>query len=195
LGYRKEKKRKYKPQTGWSEKLKSRWRSRYPVLLFLGLFALLMGVFYIILLSQWFTVHINPYILSANANLSVMLLNLFGQQTQAFSETIFSQSFSISIARGCDAIEAMGLFSCALLAFPARWKAKVTGLIIGIVLLFVLNIIRIVSLFLAGVYYPSLFDMIHLEVWQVIFILIALVLWMIWLRYVALPGKPNEDAK
>jgi exosortase/archaeosortase family protein len=91
---------------------------------------------------------------------------------------IFSPAFSISIARGCDAIEAMALFASALLAFPARWRPKLIGLLGGIVALFLLNIIRIVTLFLTGVYFPKAFEIMHLDVWQALFLLFAVGLWI-----------------
>ena len=195
MGYRKEKKQKNQATTNLLSKLSTGWQSRYPVLLFVGGFALLMGVFYIVYLSHWFNMHIQPLILSVNASLSSRLLNLFAQNTQVISSTIYSPVFSVSIALGCDGVEAMALFSCALLAFPSKWKAKIIGLAVGISFLFILNILRVVTLFFTGVYYPRAFEVMHIEVWQVIFILLALVLWMLWLRYVVLPVNPANDAK
>jgi len=42
--------------------------------------------------------------------------------TTAVKERVTSSSFSISIAKGCDAMEAMALYASALLTFPAKWK-------------------------------------------------------------------------
>ena len=70
----------------------------------------------------------------------------------------------------------------ALLAFPAGWKNKIIGLFAGIFLLFILNLIRIITLFLAGIYYPKAFDLLHVEVWQVLFILAAVGLWIFFIQ-------------
>ena len=110
-------------------------------------------------------------------------LNLFGMGTTASGGMISSPRFSVNIARGCDAIEAMALFAIALLTFPARWIYKLTGLLTGIALLFSLNILRIVSLFLTGIWFPSAFEMMHVEVWQVVFIVFAIALWIFWIRW------------
>jgi len=70
----------------------------------------------------------------------------------------------------------MALFVAAIVSFPAILKKKIIGIIIGLMIIFLLNIIRIIALFLTGTYMPSLFKVIHIGVWQVIFILIALAL-------------------
>jgi exosortase H (IPTLxxWG-CTERM-specific) len=163
--------------------LKKRWKSSLPILLFVGGFGLLMGLFYAFWLSSWFTLHINPKIASFNASLSSRILSLLGQKTSSSGELIFSSSYSISVARGCDGIEAMAIFVCALLAFPMAWRKKILGVVIGVLILFVLNLIRIVSLFLVGVYYPSIFELMHVEIWQGIFILVSVSLWLMWIYF------------
>jgi exosortase/archaeosortase family protein len=142
--------------------------------------------------SEWFNSHINPKITAINAFLSSKILNLLGQGTSSGGETIFSPAFSISVARGCDGVEAMAIFAAALLSFPIPWRKKIPGVFIGIFLLFLLNLIRIVSLFLTGVYYPSLSEVMHTEVWQVVFILAAVALWAAWI-YRSTKAKGNES--
>ncbi len=80
-------------------------------------------------------------------------------------------------------MEPMALYIAGIVAFPALLKKKFTGLIVGLLVIFFLNIVRIVALFLTGIYMPSLFEAMHVEVWQVIFILVAIALWFIWLRW------------
>ena len=109
-------------------------------------------------------------------------MNVFGQQTTTNNEFINSSQYSISIARGCDAIEAMALFLSTTLAFPMNWKRKLLGIASGIGILFVLNLIRIVTLFFAGTYKPDIFEVLHVQIWPVIIILIATLLWIVIIR-------------
>jgi len=146
-------------------------------------FAVLMILFYIFWLSGYCQNNIQPAIVSVNARLSSSILNIFGIKTTAVNEHISSPSFSVSIAKGCDAMEAMALFASALLAFPAKWKYKLSGFFAGIAILFMLNIARIISLFLTGLYFPKAFEIMHVEVWQVLFILFAVGLWIFWIRW------------
>ena len=152
-----------------------------PVFIFVGVFILLMVLFYVLWLSPWFTNHINPKITSLNAWISAKLLHLFGQAASSNGQIIFSSAFSISVARGCDGVEAMAIFSSAIIAFPLPWKRKLYGVLLGVSLLFLLNVVRIVSLFLVGVHYPSIFELMHVEVWQGIFILVSVGMWLGWI--------------
>ena len=191
----KQKKQKKKQNTSLSEKFRKGWKSRYPVQIFVAVFALLMGGFYLL----WFNDKIHTTFFEPltyfYARWSSKILNLFNYGTQVFDATIFSSAFSISIKRGCDAIEGIALFVCAVLAFPSSFKNKLVGLAFGIAALFLLNFIRIISLFMIGISYPSLFELMHWEVWQVIFIIVALILWLLWMRYIALRVKPATDAQ
>lgn len=49
--------------------------------------------------------------------------------------------------------------------------------------LFALNVGRIVSLFLTGIYFPKAFNVMHVEVWQVLFIIFAIGLWIFWIKW------------
>jgi len=97
--------------------------------------------------------------------------------------SISSPAFSVTVDPGCDGIEPIALFVCAVLAFPARFVRKIPGIIAGTLLLAALNFVRVVSLFLIGVYFPRAFAAAHLEVWQAMFILFAVVFWILWLLW------------
>ncbi|MEI6682987.1 MAG: exosortase H [Bacteroidota bacterium] len=163
--------------------VRSQWMQKRPVLLFVGAFAVLMILFYIGMITDFFQLGIQPHIVALNSSLSSFFLNLFGMKTTANKEIIASSSFSISVARGCDGVEAMALFATALLAFPAKWKYKIPGVFGGLAILFTLNIVRIISLFLIGSRYPKLFEFMHVEVWQAVFIIVAIGLWIFWIKW------------
>lgn len=159
------------------------WRRKYPVVFFLLTFSLLIIIFYIIYLNPWVQDKIfNPWV-NFNAYLSGKVLNLLGQRTTTYLDTISSVRASVSVKKGCDAMEPIALFVAGILAFPAHWKKKAIGLAVGLLVIFVLNIIRIVALFLTSIYHPDLFGVMHIEVWQVIFILVAIATWFLWLRW------------
>jgi exosortase H (IPTLxxWG-CTERM-specific) len=163
--------------------LRKNWREKLPVIFFVLGFAVLMILFYIFWLSDFSQNIIQPKVVSVNAKLSSLILNIFGMRTKADQALLSSSAFSVSIARGCDAIEAMALYASALLSFPAGWRSKIAGFFVGIALLFVLNIARIISLFLTGIYFPKAFEIMHVEVWQVLFILFAIGMWIFWIKW------------
>ena len=156
-----------------------------PTLKFILFFIFLMILFYTVWLSSFFNKAINPFICNTYAFLGGKVLNIFQQGTTITKNVISSPYFSIAVNRGCDAIEASAIFVAALLAFPAKWKQKLKGLIKGLLILSVINLVRIVSLFFIGRYYPDFFEFVHVDIWQIIFIILALVLWLDWVKTIS----------
>ena len=183
LANKKKSKKNQRPDHSVIDKVKMEWAQKRPVLFFVLGFAGMMILFYSIWLSDFFEHRVTPHINGMNAKIASFILNLFGQGTHPDGYSIMSQKFSISIAMGCDAIEAMALFAVAVIAFPAKFKDKVVGLISGIVILYVLNQVRIISLYLVGIYFPKAFELMHVEVWQILFIIFAIGLWILWIKW------------
>jgi exosortase/archaeosortase family protein len=157
------------------------WAGKAPVLFFGlkfgGLIALLYGLLAIPAAEQLLYGY-----LKANAWASCGILDLLGQGTHVSDVTIASSAhpFAIAIRRGCDAVEPTWLLCAAILAFPGPWKRKFAGMLFGIVVLQVLNLMRIVSLYWIGSRFPALFPSMHLEVWPTLFILVAISLFVGW---------------
>ena len=64
-------------------------------------------------------------------------------------------------------------------------KAKAFGAALGLVALTLVNLVRIISLFLIGSAYPEYLEVAHLLVWQTAIILFAIVLWLLWVGRLA----------
>ena len=157
---------------------------RHPLLIFLLIFGILIAVFYVfIAFSSSYNETFVPWHHHLIAKVSGGLLDVLGQDTTVTDASISSPRFSVQIVRGCDAVEAIALFVCAVLAFPLPFLKKFTGMIVGILLLLILNLVRIVSLFMVGVYSPRIFVLMHLDVWQALFIFFALLFWILWLLW------------
>ena len=68
---------------------------------------------------------------------------------------------------------------------PSRWGRLAKFLVVaavlgGVIVRMVLNVIRIITLFLTRLHWPKAFDIMHVDVWQVMFILFAILLWALW---------------
>jgi exosortase/archaeosortase family protein len=141
-------------------------------------------MFYVfIAFSQFYIKRFVPWHHQLIAKVSGGMLTVLGQDITVADTSISSQMFSVQIVRGCDAVEAIALYVCAVLAFPLPFLKKLPGIIAGVLLLLVLNLVRVVSLFLIGVYSPTIFDMMHIDVWQALFIFLAVLLWILWLLW------------
>jgi exosortase/archaeosortase family protein len=58
-----------------------------------------------------------------------------------------------------------------------------------------INLLRIVSLFFVGVYYPNAFNMIHEGVWQAAFVVLAIVFWAVWVQWATRKDRERPDAQ
>lgn len=154
------------------------------------------GVFVLSIVSFWITNQdffnaIAQPILNVYAKISSFLINIFGYSTRASGELLISKSFSLEIRKGCDAIAPMLLYTFAILFFPTEFKNKPKAILFGLILLFALNLVRIVSLFFTKEFFPSLFGVMHTEVWQILFIAFTLFIWLRWLKNTAVKPVPN----
>jgi len=155
---------------------------RSPLIRFLGIFAAIMIVFYLIWWTPFFREHILYPWNGFNAMVSAWILKIFGFGTSAQDMIISGKGVALTIKEGCDAIEPAVLFAAAVMAFPAHWKKKLKGIAVGFTTLFGINLIRIISLFLIQKYWPAAFDFMHIQFWQVVFIILAVILWGLWMR-------------
>jgi exosortase/archaeosortase family protein len=106
--------------------------------------------------------------------------------------------YALSIVKTCDAMEANLLFLAAVLAFPAapapvkrRWPRKLLAALAGIAAISALNVARICSLYAVGIYYPSAFELFHIEVWPLLLIGAAAALFAVAARWLSRPAPPG----
>lgn len=108
------------------------------------------------------------------------VLNVFGAGVVIEGTDIVGTGFSISVVTACTGLFVTGLFITAVAAFPVSWHARLLGAVIGILGLFVLNVVRLASLFYIGTHWPSVLDIAHQLVWQSIVIVAAVSIWLFW---------------
>ena len=120
------------------------------------------------------------------------ILGLFGYEAAVSETVIHTPQFSIEIVRGCDAIEPAATYMAAVLASPVGLWPKLPGILIGTAAIMLINLIRIVSLFFVGVYYRSAFDVLHEDIWQAAFIVLAVGFWAIWVQWATRVRKDVE---
>ncbi|MCA1731985.1 MAG: exosortase H [Acidobacteria bacterium] len=111
---------------------------------------------------------------------SAVLLHAVGHEVTHTGTTLFSRTFAVDVRNGCNGVEAALILIAAILATPARWSAKLVGVIGGVVVLQAINLVRISSLYLLGYYNRALFDLFHSALWQVLIILIAVGIFVYW---------------
>jgi exosortase H (IPTLxxWG-CTERM-specific) len=130
------------------------------------------------------------------AHVSVWLMRLFDHSVVARENDILN-AFSgggIEIVAGCNGVEAVLILVSAVLAFPAPWKHKLIGILLGFLAIQALNLVRIISLYYLHEWSQIWFEWFHLYLWQALIILDALVFWLIWLRWLPRTPLPTTPA-
>jgi exosortase/archaeosortase family protein len=148
---------------------------------FLLVFVVLMAIYYAATTTSSMKDRFFPWYLDANAHASVVVLRAFSYpDVVQQGEAVVSPRGAISVARGCDAIEPSALFVSAVLASPVALGSRLLAAVVGTMLLLSINLVRIISLFLCAVHWKSAFNIMHLDVWQALFIFLAILFWALW---------------
>lgn len=121
------------------------------------------------------------------AQISAALIAPFDSGVIAYGKVLQFQDtgFAVSIEAGCNGVEATIVLIAAVVAFPASWKARFTVIVLGFLAIQVLNIARIISLFYLGNWDIDIFSWVHLYLWPALIMLDVLVVFIVYLRYLA----------
>jgi len=130
--------------------------------------------------SEIFRTHVEPESLRLSAQLAANVLSVFGERAISIGPAISSPRMSLLIGTGCDATLPLVVFVAAVLACPVGARRKATGILGGAALMLITNQVRIVSLYYASIHAPAAFDVLHRDVWQGAFVLIAVAGWSTW---------------
>ena len=106
---------------------------------------------------------------------------LLGIESFVASSYLTVKGFSIKIIIECTGLFAVFVFLACVLAYPTDFKKKLVGISAGFLVIYFLNIIRMLCLIFIGIWAPKYFDFVHVYLWEGVFIIVAIILWMIWL--------------
>jgi exosortase H (IPTLxxWG-CTERM-specific) len=136
--------------------------------------------------------HVILPLTTAIAQVSAWLMRLFDHTVIAHQDQIVNAftGAGIQIVAGCSGVEAVLILVSAVLAFPAPWKHKLAGVVLGFFAIQSLNLVRIISLYYLHQWNQVWFDWFHLYLWQALIVLDALVFWLIWLRWLPREREP-----
>ena len=87
-----------------------------------------------------------------------------GIDAQAVAASIKAPGGGLNILNGCEGTEVMFLLIAAFATVRLGWRQRLTGLVLGLVLIFALNQARILALFYAYRNQRRLFDLLHTTV-------------------------------
>jgi len=157
---------------------------------YLGLFLLFAVVLFAVYQFSEAT-HRFRYINAANAVICGRILGWVGVANQTTGTTVAIRTTNMEIISECSAIYVAILFTAGVLAFPTTWRARLRGLAFGLPCIFAINVLRLVSLGIVIQHRAALLPLFHEYLWQVLFVLVVAVLYLLWIeRFV-----PREGAR
>jgi exosortase/archaeosortase family protein len=94
------------------------------------------------------------------------------------------KAFPFIIVPECGAIPSMSIFVAAVIAFPCAFWRRLLGILLGVPVLYYVNVGRLVCLALIGAYDDSgqVFKFVHEYVWQGIFVIFVVIVWLVWVE-------------
>jgi exosortase family protein XrtM len=104
------------------------------------------------------------------------------QGAVADGSRVASPRGGIDIKRGCEGFEVVIILFAALIAYPAPIRWRLAGIAAGMAGIYVVNLVRIVSLYFVFVHAPERFDFAHLFLWQSLIILAAAGYFLLWIH-------------
>jgi exosortase/archaeosortase family protein len=143
------------------------------VLLFGSLSTTLLGLYYFpypegSAVKSWLDAFLRAYAASAG-----FVLHWFDPRITVVGQDIIG-GYSLRIVKTCDAMDVNILLASAIFALPAPLKRRIAFAMVGIVAMYVINVIRICTLYGIGVRFPSFFEAAHLDVWPAVILLFAI---------------------
>jgi exosortase/archaeosortase family protein len=149
-------------------------------MIFLAKLIVLALPLYLIL---WFSVDMSWAQLIV-ADHSSLIMRLVGMDVSQRGTLLELEHISLNIDRDCTGWKAMLFFLALIIATPGRSKRRmVVGILVGLLIIYFLNILRIVTIAAVGeVYGVETFSLVHTWFWQPSIILAVIGIWVLWLR-------------
>lgn len=116
----------------------------------------------------------------AIASSSAMVARVAGGHAVARGDDIVVNSLVMNVNHECTGIFVVMLFTSFVFAYPAKWRARLIGLSVGIPLFFAINVFRLATLARIMQVYPGAFFYLHEYVWQgilTVFVLVGAIAW------------------
>jgi exosortase family protein XrtM len=125
---------------------------------------------------------------------AAMAINLISpeEQVRPHEHRLVSPYVKLSVLNGCEGTETLFLLIAAVLAFNAPWRHKLLGILLGGLLVYQLNQVRIVALYYALRLDKDLFSALHGYVGPTLIILLCCLFFLWWIGRI--PRKPNDQA-
>lgn len=118
------------------------------------------------------------------------VLNFIGIRTIVlnYDKIYFSNNTVLEIILECTGIYEMIILSSIILSYPTNIKNKFVGIILGIMIIYILNMIRLISIAYILIYHTDKFNFVDRYLWQISLVIFISLAYMIWLKSIERPN-------
>lgn len=100
-----------------------------------------------------------------------------------------SGHFRVDVSPACSGVVPTMIYLSAVLAYPSSRRSKLIGAVLGVAIIHSFNLLRVVGLFLIGLFASEYFHDTHVYVAQALVVAIAVATWLYWAgRFTDAPG-------
>ncbi|MDP1809535.1 MAG: archaeosortase/exosortase family protein [Actinomycetota bacterium] len=123
------------------------------------------------------------FLINATTSAAAFFIGLVGIGARSSPNEIYLDTRILVITLECTAVFIVVLYTSLIIAYPTPLKKKLSGLAIGIPLIFIVNVARLVFIAAVSEKLPTYyFNFVHDYLWQVGFILLITMLWLTFIR-------------
>jgi exosortase/archaeosortase family protein len=104
----------------------------------------------------------------------------------------------IQINLSCSGLKPIIQFLLLMIIFPGPWKKKAWFIPLGVIVVYLTNILRVIGMAIAGSLAPEHLKFVHDNILRAMFYVVIFFLWWIWVEKVAMerePEKPKKDTQ
>jgi len=128
---------------------------------------------------------LDEHVLRPTAAVFGWLLSLLGQQHEVDGAFIRGGAQNFEIVGECTAVLPTVLLVSAIACYPAPWRSRVVGVLIGVPAVLLVNQLRLLTLWFVHGHAVDAFELVHVYLWQPLMVVLVLVLFVLWLERLA----------
>jgi len=169
------------------------------IITFLLIYAVLSIAYKLYLDYSTGTIYYPDYFTNLVAKQSNALFEILGYNTEVVKhpyepsmKVILENKFVARVVEGCNSISVIILFVSFVIAFADKFKSTLIYMLAGSVLIYSVNLFRIVILSIGLYHYPWRRDILHTIIFPLIIYGMVFLLWIIWVRRYSKINKLNE---
>ncbi|RQD88403.1 archaeosortase B [Methanosalsum natronophilum] len=168
-------------KSGFVTSIKEYFEKNKSLTKFIGLYVFYILVFTIIYIVIKDDIQFTRDITATSLGI---ILNVLGIENYCTGSFVYLENMSLRVIDECTGIYEILVYASCVLAYSTTISKKMIGLAFGIPAILGINMVRLVSLSVVGVWNPDLFDYIHYYFWQVTLLIIIAIVVIVWIEQV-----------